>query len=499
MKKIVKYIALAVVLTGAFSACIKEKDPTAADMGLGIKTFFPTKVVAGQPMTINGNGLADVTEIVFPGDVTVTNFQLVGGEMIRVNAPQGIAAEGGKLVIRTADDEAVSSADLTLGHTVISGYSKQEGESIQGGEELKIYGKDLEFISGIELMDADGNPMLLDDTMFYRKGTSVVSILIPKKTIYDGTFVGKVFTVDSQEFDMPSLKYSPAAQGGHWETVKTVVWTNEDPAGNGAINWSGTYRFGLEGHDGNNECIATFGQEVWEKLIGGPFHIKFVPAEGFDSYQIRICNGWWTEQWMADDIMAGSEAIVDNGDGTFSVAVDVTSNPEFVATLEEKHLLITGSGFIPLELYFEEEVFVNDDGPKEVDIWKNEDVTGNGAINWSGTYRFGLEGHDGNNECIATFGQEVWEKLIGGPFHIKFVPAEGFDSYQIRICNGWWTEQWMADDIMAGSEAIVDNGDGTFSVAVDVTSNPDFVATLEEKHLLITGSGFIPLRLYFVE
>ena len=190
---------------------------------------------------------------------------------------------------------------------------------------------------------------------------------------------------------------------------------------------------------------------------------------------------------------------MDNGDGTFSVAVDVTSNPEFVATLEEKHLLITGSGFIPLELYFEEEVFVNDDGPKEVDIWKNEDVTGNGAINWSGTYRFGLEGHDGNNECIATFGQEVWEKLIGGPFHIKFVPAEGFDSYQIRICNGWWTEQWMADDIMAGSEAIVDNGDGTFSVAVDVTSNPDFVATLEEKHLLITGSGFIPLRLYFVE
>ena len=57
----------------------------------------------------------------------------------------------------------------------------------------------------------------------------------------------------------------------------------------------------------------------------------------------------------------------------------------------------------------------------------------------------------------------------------------------------------MADDIMAGSEAIVDNGDGTFSVAVDVTSNPDFVATLEVKHLLITGSGFIPLRLYFVE
>ena len=179
MKKLLKYIVLVLLLVGALPACIKEKDPTAADLGLSIKTFFPTKVVAGQPMTINGNGLADVTEIVFPGAVTVTSFEHVGGEMIRVKAPAGIAAEGGKIVVRTAADEAESSASLTLGHTVISGYSKAEGAEIEGGEILAIYGTDLEFISAIELMDTDGNPLVIGDAGFYRKGTSEVKVTIP--------------------------------------------------------------------------------------------------------------------------------------------------------------------------------------------------------------------------------------------------------------------------------------------------------------------------------
>ena len=99
MKKIFKYFGLflSVVLVGALSSCARISEDETADLGLGIKVFFPTKVVAGQPMTVNGSGFSDVTEIEFPGGVKVTGFELVSNEMIRVLAPAGISAGGGAL------------------------------------------------------------------------------------------------------------------------------------------------------------------------------------------------------------------------------------------------------------------------------------------------------------------------------------------------------------------------------------------------------------------
>ena len=95
MKKIFTYIglALSIALVGAFTACNPKEIEGDIDAGLGIKTFFPTKVVAGQPMTINGPGMADVREIVFPQGITVTDFEHVGKDMLRVVAPAGISSE----------------------------------------------------------------------------------------------------------------------------------------------------------------------------------------------------------------------------------------------------------------------------------------------------------------------------------------------------------------------------------------------------------------------
>ena len=155
MKKLSNYlgILLAVALLGAVPACNLEPLEPTADVGLNIKVFFPTKVVPGSQMTINGSGFASVREIVFPDNVTVTNFEIVSNDMIRVTAPAGFSAQGGNLIVRTADEEAESRLPLTLGHTEISGYSRQAGETVEGGEQLTIYGKDLEFISGVELLD----------------------------------------------------------------------------------------------------------------------------------------------------------------------------------------------------------------------------------------------------------------------------------------------------------------------------------------------------------
>ena len=500
MKHIFKYLGalLAVVLIGAtFTAC-SEDDAESANVGLGIKTFFPTKVVTNQPITINGSGFDAITEIEFPGGAKVTNFEIVGNDMVRVNAPAGIAADGGKIVVRTANGEAESRQSLTLGHTNVTGFSKQPGEEAAGGELITVYGTDLEFINSVELLDPDSVFQLIDHKDFYRKGTSNLIFRVPKKDIYDGTFVGYLHTYDGQKIALPELTYKPAADEGHWETVRTSIWKN---TGSDEVNWNGTYRFALEGHDGNNECIAEIPQEVWEKMKTETFFISFKPTA--DWYQIRITNGWWDTQWLGKDNDFSpnnmADQFIDNGDGTYSIQINFGDDP-LVGTLDEKHLLFTGSGYIPLEIYFEEEVWVGGGGHMELiktSFWKNG---GSDEVNWNGTYRFALEGHDGNNECIAEIPQDIWDKIKTGPFFISFKPTA--DWYQIRITNGWWDTQWLGKDNDFSpnnmADQIIDNGDGTYSILINFGDDP-LVGTLDEKHLLFTGSGYIPLELYFEE
>ena len=507
MKNIFKFFGtiLTVILAAALTGCSLEEQVESADLGLHIKVFFPTKVVEGQPMTINGSGFSEVTEIVFPGgeagDVVVTDFQIVSNDMIRVDAPAGIAAEGGKIIVRTAEKSVESPLPLTLGETKISGYSVEEGQQVDGGSQITIYGTDLEFINGVELFDADGNPALIEDKAFVRKSTSNIIFTVPKK-VYEGTFVGKVHTIDGKTFEMPELTYKPASDGGYIETVQHVIWENPDPEGNGAVSWSGQYRFYGEGNaDTNGECIAMIAADHWNIIKTGTFYLKFAPAA--DAYQIRANTGWWSfDGEGVHDIHVGDERIIDNGDGTFTLAYTLSEEPlasGILGLIDEQHLLFTGTGYTPLMLYYTEDVWVPGGSVEIVrtSIWKNDGSVG--AAAWSGSpYRFAMEGKDGNNECVAEIPAETWEKMKTTPFMVDIQPAA--DWFQIRILDGWWSVGNVdTNDITPNYEGLVDNGDGTFTFVVDLPSKPDLIPVLDDQHLLFAGDGFTILEMYWEE
>ena len=489
MKKIFTYfgLVLSIALMGAFTACNPIENEQTADLGLNIKTFFPTKVVAGAPMTINGTGFSDVTEIVFPDGVTVTNFEKVGGEMIRLTAPAGISSGGGKLIVRTSTEEVESRQEISLGSTAISGYSKLDGEEINGGDQLTIYGKDLEFISRIELLDTDGNPLILEDEDFYRKGTSTVVITIPKTTIYDGAFVGKVYTFDGKEFSLPELTYIPGSEGGgHWETVETIIWENDGT--HGAVSWSGDYRFAGEGHSTGEE-IYTIPADIWEKMKSETFYLTVAATDP----QIRVTTGWWTGSWTGGDFQPGNERLVDNGDGTWTLAITL-SDPAYLDDIDEQHLLFTGDRFTPLKIFFTEDIWVDGGGHMEIvktTIWKNDGS--HGAVAWSGDYRFAGEGHSTGEE-IYTIPADIWEKMKSETFYLD---VEATDP-QIRVTTGWWSGSWTGGDFQPGNERLVDNGDGTWTLTITLF-DPEYLNDLDEQHLLFTGDRFTPLEIYFAE
>lgn len=252
-----------------------------------------------------------------------------------------------------------------------------------------------------------------------------------------------------------------------------VIWENDDPDGHGGVAWNGTYRFGLDGKDGGHECLTTLPAEVWEWMKTRPF---YVVLKG-ENPQIRVTSGWWSATLTPNDIQPGNELLKDNGDGTWTLKVDLTTNPALLDAIDEQHFLLTGDRYTPLGIYPES-------------AWENDGTVG--AIAWSSSYRFGLEGHDGGNECLRVFPETIWNKLKTETFYVDLEATNP----QIRVTSGWWSTTWTGDDIYPGNERLVDNGDGTMTLTVNLTGDA-LVDLLDQQHFLLTGDRYTPLRIRF--
>jgi hypothetical protein len=173
----------------------------------------------------------------------------------------------------------------------------------------------------------------------------------------DGTGVqdGKNFIAELPEGSSMKITFDPATAainayvvGGAIEPQPAggVIWEGDGSAG--AVSWNGTYRFALEGHDGASECIAEIPQATWDKMMTETFYVDLEAA----TPQVRITNGWWDVEWVGGDIQPGNELLTDNGDGTFTLKVELANQPDLVATLLDKHLLFTGANYTPIKIYF---------------------------------------------------------------------------------------------------------------------------------------------------
>ena len=161
--------------------------------------------------------------------------------------------------------------------------------------------------------------------------------------------------------------------------------------------------------------------------------------------------------------------------------------------IDVQHLLVTGDRFTPVELFFQEEVWVDGGGstPKEELIWENDGS--HGAVSWSSDYRFAAEANKTGEEIYA-IPDDVWAQMKAGTFYVD-VQAE---DPQIRITTGWWSTTWTGGDFQPGSEGLTDNGDGTWTLAVTLGDDP-IMDVIDVQHLLVTGDRFTPKKLYFLK
>ncbi len=146
--------------------------------------------------------------------------------------------------------------------------------------------------------------------------------------------------------------------------MKKVIWEND--GSHGGISWSGDYRFSNEERTTGEEIYA-IPMDEWNNVIkSGTFYL-LARLDGWA--QVRITTGWWSTVWTGNDITPGDSHYTDNGDGTFLIEINFAGDA-ILDMLDEQHLLFTGGGYTPLELYYYAAPLKP--APRELVLWKGE-------------------------------------------------------------------------------------------------------------------------------
>ena len=215
--------------------------------------------------------------------------------------------------------------------------------------------------------------------------------------------------------------------------------------------------------------------DVDMQLVNGLYSATIEIAEaGSYEYKIRQDHEW-TINWG------------DAGDGT-----GVQDGPNFIAEMPaNSSITITfDPATAKIDAYVTGGALPEPGG--DVDIWVSDGSKG--AISWSSDYRFASDEKKTGEEIYAV-PMDVWEKMKTTPF---FLDLEG-ENPQIRVTTGWWDSDatYTGNDITPGSELLTDNGDGKWTLKVDLSATQALLDLVDDHHLLFTGDRYTPVKLYF--
>ena len=204
------------------------------------------------------------------------------------------------------------------------------------------------------------------------------------------------------------------------------------------------------------------------ELVNGVYSATIEIAEaGSYEYKIRQDHDW-AINWG------------DNGDGT-----GVQDGPNFKAELPaNSSITITfDPATAKIDAYVAGGALPEPGG--DVDIWVSDGSKG--AISWSSDYRFASDEKKTGEEIYAV-PMDVWEKMKTTPF---FLDLEG-ENPQIRVTTGWWDSDatYTGNDITPGSELLTDNGDGKWTLKVDLSATQALLDLVDDHHLLFTGDRY---------
>lgn len=434
------------LLAGLFLSSCSDDNNEDITGGLSIASYAPTKVIAGQEVTITGTGLGDVTAVVFPGGVKATELNKVGSGLISVKVPAGIDANGGELSIEANGESVTARVPMTVGAPAVTIVAPLDTE-VKINERIEIYGTDLEFISKAIFPGADGNPVEVDAVRFRRKSTSLLYIPVPM-----GIAAGPA--------DVTLVDCSGKAYLTSGFTLSDEISGGEDSAEEGIVIWD--KGFDVTSWNWFEPACTDFDFGGYAPKVGQ--QVKFVISDAKDDSRFCYCRG---SNWGAIDL--GGENDPNNiglTSATTEVIVTMTEElvQDFISGSPVMHL--SGTNFTLKKIVLLPMV-----------LWEGEAYIQPNWANWIYIYA--------GNEYNLDFGPVTPE--VGDT--LRIVTADHDADITVCICLGW---SWWAPDV---------EGKGTNTVTVAAGNNEvntvltaDGVANVVDE-IILGGSDWTALRI----
>lgn len=326
MKKIFNYLNLFLlgIMCLNLSACSDDSEDERGEE-VSIKVFSPTRVVAGETVTITGTALSKVNAVVFLDDNRVTDIQVINENQIQVKAPSTLTETSGKLALEADGQRITADSDIHIVMPKITAYTP--AGIIKAGDELQLVGTDLEHISEIVF---PGNHVVkaMD---FNRKSMNQLRVNVPD-AIPNYTGELTLITTGGNSFTSP-IMYFQEKPNGEWVDEEITVWE-----GQLEVQWGA----------GLNVKLAWFN----DLQVGDLLTFHFHKSENASEFMLKMNTGEWTEVSIPElSDGDGQTLVVGDSDMTqFSFAMYANLlNPWFVSGDSWGNgdaMIITGTGII---------------------------------------------------------------------------------------------------------------------------------------------------------
>lgn len=467
-----KHLIIPIALLALCAVACEKNGQTLSEDSIFIKSYYPTKVLEGQEVSITGNGLDRVKAVIFPGKEGVTDFESVNSSMLKVSTPAGV--ESGELCLETTDGSIIKAATaLSVGLPEVSVLSPS-GE-ITAGDELSIFGKDLEFTREI-IFPGSSEPLKVDALDFKRKAEDRVIVKVPVG-VAEGETTLELLLCSGEKITTPaiSLKDKPT---GEWVNVEKTAWSGS---------------FDLNGWANNLYILASWFPGIQP---GSKLTFYFEQYGGWGQFKLNL--GDWGKYNFPEvpDSSDGGQMVTTDVLGGYDVtqfSITITDNlydPWFVSPPnKDRALIINGERIKFTKITYTVDEWHSFDEPDEP---QGDDVTvlwegSAGPIDWTDNVL-------GNKITLDNQALSLLEpgKIIGIDFDCS---GDGSSGYNVRIMGGWWTvlPSAIADYNNEWETHAFDASETNYELTL---TQEDIDILVQQQSILFCGAGIVIKRLY---
>lgn len=224
--KLATNICSLLALCGCLYLTSCQEDELGASQNLSVSSFYPTIVMEGTQVEVNGTAMSRVTEVVFPGGIVSTDFTVVDDRILNVIAPAGVSETEAPLIVRAEGDEAQSRQTIRQAVPTFSTYTYTDNAGAVTGTDMTIEGKDLLLVESVTFTGSD-DVLVIPAMEMTRKTNDAIKITLPDNTpIGDNIQVTLTFK-NGTTLGLPSLEVIAGTGGGTWVEQEVVLFEGE--------------------------------------------------------------------------------------------------------------------------------------------------------------------------------------------------------------------------------------------------------------------------------